>query len=107
MMTVIQCKDKVMPGVRLCAACQAEQDAKAKTISGHIRRGSKDSQLNIALQSIAVRQELSARRFNLGDIDGCVRSSAGYDRVIRAGSTHEQVPSFGATQHRGIDRASC
>ncbi len=34
-----------IPGVRLCVACQAEQDTKAKTISGYNRRGSKDSQL--------------------------------------------------------------
>ncbi len=32
-------------GVRLCVACQAEQDTKAKTVSGYNRRGSKDSQL--------------------------------------------------------------
>lgn len=36
---------EAIPGVRLCVACQAEQDAKAKTISGYNRRGSKDSQL--------------------------------------------------------------
>jgi phage/conjugal plasmid C-4 type zinc finger TraR family protein len=34
-----------IPGVRLCVACQAEHDAKTKTISGYNRRGSKDSQL--------------------------------------------------------------
>jgi phage/conjugal plasmid C-4 type zinc finger TraR family protein len=34
-----------IPGVRLCLACQAEQDAEAKTVSGYNRRGSKDSQL--------------------------------------------------------------
>ena len=36
---------EAVPGVRLCVACQAEQDAKAKTVSGYNRRGSKDSQL--------------------------------------------------------------
>ncbi|MCH7829788.1 MAG: DksA/TraR family C4-type zinc finger protein [Proteobacteria bacterium] len=32
-------------GVRLCVACQSEQDAKTKIVSGYNRRGSKDSQL--------------------------------------------------------------
>ena len=32
-------------GVRLCVACQAVLDAKAKIVSGYNRRGSKDSQL--------------------------------------------------------------
>lgn len=36
---------EAIPGVRLCVACQAKQDAKAKTASGYNRRGSKDSQL--------------------------------------------------------------
>ena len=36
---------EAIPGVRLCIACQAEQDAEAKTVSGYNRRGSKDSQL--------------------------------------------------------------
>jgi len=36
---------EAVPGVRLCVACQEEQDAKAKTVSGYNRRGSKDSQL--------------------------------------------------------------
>ncbi len=36
---------EAVPGVRLCVACQAKQDAKAKTVSGYNRRGSKDSQL--------------------------------------------------------------
>jgi len=36
---------EAVPGVRLCVACQSEQDAKAKTVSGYNRRGSKDSQL--------------------------------------------------------------
>jgi len=36
---------EAIPGVRLCVACQAEDDAKQKTVSGYNRRGSKDSQL--------------------------------------------------------------
>ena len=36
---------EAIPGVRLCVACQTEQDAKTKTVSGYNRRGSKDSQL--------------------------------------------------------------
>ncbi len=36
---------EAVPGVRLCINCQAERDAKAKTVSGYNRRGSKDSQL--------------------------------------------------------------
>jgi len=35
---------KAIPGVRLCLACQAEQDQK-DVFSGYNRRGSKDSQL--------------------------------------------------------------
>ncbi len=36
---------EAIPGVRLCVACQADHDAKQKTVSGYNRRGSKDSQL--------------------------------------------------------------
>ncbi len=36
---------EAVPGVRLCVACQAEQDKKAIHQSGYNRRGSKDSQL--------------------------------------------------------------
>ena len=36
---------EAIPGVRLCVTCQTKQDAKAKTVSGYNRRGSKDSQL--------------------------------------------------------------
>ena len=36
---------EAVPGVRLCVTCQSELDAKAKTVSGYNRRGSKDSQL--------------------------------------------------------------
>ena len=34
-----------IPGVRLCLACQEEQDRKAVHNAGYNRRGSKDSQL--------------------------------------------------------------
>lgn len=34
-----------IPGVRLCVACQAQQDEQEKQFSGYNRRGSKDSQL--------------------------------------------------------------
>jgi phage/conjugal plasmid C-4 type zinc finger TraR family protein len=40
-----QARRKAIPGVRLCVACQAEEDKKVKTVSGYNRRGSKDSQL--------------------------------------------------------------
>ena len=40
-----EARREAVPGVRLCVACQAEQDAKAKTVSGYNRRGSTDSQL--------------------------------------------------------------
>ncbi|WNL39984.1 DksA/TraR family C4-type zinc finger protein [Halomonas sp. PAMB 3232] len=36
---------KALPGVRLCIACQTEQDKHASRASGYNRRGSKDSQL--------------------------------------------------------------
>lgn len=36
---------QVMPGVRLCVACQAEKDGESRQFSGYNRRGSKDSQL--------------------------------------------------------------
>lgn len=34
-----------LPGVRLCVACQEEQDATATAFAGYNRKGSKDSQL--------------------------------------------------------------
>ena len=34
-----------VPGVRLCVACQSEQDKAQQISSGYNRRGSKDSQL--------------------------------------------------------------
>ena len=40
-----EARREAIPGVRLCVTCQAERDAKAKTVSGYNRRGSKDSQL--------------------------------------------------------------
>lgn len=36
---------KAVPGVRLCVACQGEQDKAQATSVGYNRRGSKDSQL--------------------------------------------------------------
>jgi len=36
---------KVVPGVRLCVACQTRQDQAQTAFSGYNRRGSKDSQL--------------------------------------------------------------
>jgi phage/conjugal plasmid C-4 type zinc finger TraR family protein len=36
---------EAVPGVRLCVACQAEQDKESVNVSGYNRRGSKDSQL--------------------------------------------------------------
>jgi phage/conjugal plasmid C-4 type zinc finger TraR family protein len=40
-----EARREAIPGVRLCVACQSEQDAKEKIVSGYNRRGSKDSQL--------------------------------------------------------------
>ncbi|MBT8079138.1 MAG: DksA/TraR family C4-type zinc finger protein [Gammaproteobacteria bacterium] len=34
-----------VPGVRLCVACQEQQDKDSQNFSGYNRRGSKDSQL--------------------------------------------------------------
>ena len=36
---------QAVPGVRLCVACQAEQDEQQVNSTGYNRRGSKDSQL--------------------------------------------------------------
>ena len=36
---------EAIPGVRFCVACQAEKDKESVNLSGHNRRGSKDSQL--------------------------------------------------------------
>lgn len=40
-----EARRKAVPGVRLCVACQAEQDKQTGMSSGYNRRGSKDSQL--------------------------------------------------------------
>lgn len=40
-----EARRQAVPGVQLCIACQAEQDAKEAAFSGYNRRGSKDSQL--------------------------------------------------------------
>ena len=36
---------KAVPGVRLCVSCQEVRDLQDENVSGHNRRGSKDSQL--------------------------------------------------------------
>lgn len=38
-------RQRAIPGVRLCVACQDEQDRAISIFSGYNRRGSKDSQL--------------------------------------------------------------
>ena len=40
-----EARRNAMPGVRLCVACQEEEDREAQAYSGYNRRGSKDSQL--------------------------------------------------------------
>ena len=40
-----EARRKAVPGVRLCIACQEEQDKENKKSAGYNRRGSKDSQL--------------------------------------------------------------
>jgi len=40
-----EARRKVVPGVRLCVACQEMQDREQAAFSGYNRRGSKDSQL--------------------------------------------------------------
>ncbi|MFI4891478.1 MAG: DksA/TraR family C4-type zinc finger protein [Steroidobacterales bacterium] len=40
-----QARRNAIPGVRLCLACQSEQDRESAQFSGYNRRGSKDSQL--------------------------------------------------------------
>lgn len=40
-----EARRKAVPGVRLCIACQQEQDSEHSAHSGYNRRGSKDSQL--------------------------------------------------------------
>jgi phage/conjugal plasmid C-4 type zinc finger TraR family protein len=40
-----EARRNAIPGVRLCLACQNEQDRERAQFSGYNRRGSKDSQL--------------------------------------------------------------
>ncbi len=40
-----EARQRALPGVRLCVACQEEQDQQAKKHQPYNRRGSKDSQL--------------------------------------------------------------
>jgi len=40
-----EARRQAVPGVRLCIACQTEQDKQDAAFSGYNRRGSKDSQL--------------------------------------------------------------
>ncbi len=40
-----QARQLAVPGVRLCVACQEEQDKETSFFAGYNRRGSKDSQL--------------------------------------------------------------
>jgi len=40
-----EARQKAVPGVRLCVACQEAEDQEAAAFSGYNRRGSKDSQL--------------------------------------------------------------
>jgi phage/conjugal plasmid C-4 type zinc finger TraR family protein len=43
--TIPEARQKAIPGVRLCVACQEAQDRDLTQHSGYNRRGSKDSQL--------------------------------------------------------------
>jgi phage/conjugal plasmid C-4 type zinc finger TraR family protein len=40
-----EARRKALPGVRLCIACQEEQDKNLVVVSAYNRKGSKDSQL--------------------------------------------------------------
>lgn len=40
-----EARRQAVPGVRLCIACQSEQDEQTRQFSAYNRRGSKDSQL--------------------------------------------------------------
>lgn len=40
-----EARQKALPGVRLCLACQEELDKEYVTFAGYNRKGSKDSQL--------------------------------------------------------------
>jgi phage/conjugal plasmid C-4 type zinc finger TraR family protein len=43
--TIPLARREVLPGVRMCIACQEEQDKEQANLSAYNRRGSKDSQL--------------------------------------------------------------
>lgn len=43
--SIPEARQKALPGVRLCLACQEEQDKQSGPFSAYNRRGSKDSQL--------------------------------------------------------------
>ena len=43
--SIPEARQKALPGVRLCIACQEEQDKAHTAFSGYNRKGSKDSQL--------------------------------------------------------------
>jgi len=43
--SIPEARRKVVPGVRLCVACQELRDSEQATVSAYNRRGSKDSQL--------------------------------------------------------------
>ena len=40
-----EARRRVLPGVRMCVACQEQADREAGSAAGYNRRGSKDSQL--------------------------------------------------------------
>lgn len=43
--SIPEARRKALPGVRLCVACQQEQDKELTSFAGYNRKGSKDSQL--------------------------------------------------------------
>ncbi|HEY8538368.1 MAG TPA: DksA/TraR family C4-type zinc finger protein [Steroidobacteraceae bacterium] len=43
--SIPEARQKAIPGVRLCVACQESHDREARSFTGYNRRGSKDSQL--------------------------------------------------------------
>ena len=43
--SIPEARQKALPGVRLCVACQREEDQQAVNFSAYNRKGSKDSQL--------------------------------------------------------------
>ncbi|WPC05693.1 DksA/TraR family C4-type zinc finger protein [Pseudomonas benzenivorans] len=43
--SIPEARRQAIPGVRLCVACQSEQDKQRQAGAGYNRRGSKDSQL--------------------------------------------------------------